>query len=493
MFKIRLCLPILLIVFASHAHAQFINGDFQSNFGYGCNAGNNWSFDSNPTNYCEITDIFQPGNWWIDLTPCGDFGNGTWVEQDVTTVAGACYTVTMDIASYCGWDGSDSGIYLEVDGVQIGERIFNDVFSCIPGTLGWGTFTSDVFTATSNTTTIRFIGEGRCSAISDPLQCSPLGGIGNPGVIGLDNIILNQVSDSPLAINALPDVNLCDNETATIGQAIDNASYLWSTGETTALIDVDEPGEYRVTISTECAVVMDTVVVQVAESPLPFDLGEDQQFCGDFELTLDAGTSVNWSTGAVASSIVISSGGVYSASLTNFCGSVSDEIAIEQIEEPLESFELDVLLCEGETVVLTAPSEDAQWSTGALGSAIVVNTGGDYSAAVSNLCGDGLYQYHVTTDPCGYIFYAPNSFTPDNDGLNDTWHPVLEGEVDNISIAIFNRWGEEIWNTNRTDIHWTGQVRSGNYYAPDGIYIYRAEIALNSVVTEYTGHIVMMR
>lgn len=102
----RVLLICVLLCFADRLSAQFLNGDFQSNAGYGCNAGDNWSFDPNPTNQCEITDIFQPGNWWIDLTPCGDFGNGTWIEQDVTTVAGSCYTVTLDIASYCGWDGS---------------------------------------------------------------------------------------------------------------------------------------------------------------------------------------------------------------------------------------------------------------------------------------------------------------------------------------------------------------------------------------------------
>lgn len=67
------------------------------------------------------------------------------------------------------------------------------------------------------------------------------------------------------------------------------------------------------------------------------------------------------------------------------------------------------------------------------------------------------------------------------------------GEVDKIQVSIFNRWGEEIWTTEQTDIHWTGQVRDGEFFVPDGVYVYRAEITLNTIVSDYTGHIVMIR
>ena len=491
--KMRALLICVLCCYSVGLSAQFLNGDFQSNAGYGCNAGDVWIFDADPTNYCEITDVFQPGNWWIDLTPCGDFGNGTWIEQEVNTIPGACYTVTMDIASYCGWDGSDSGIYLYVDGVQIGDRIFNDVFSCIPGTLGWGTFTSDVFTAATNSTTIRFVGEGRCSAISDPMQCSPLGGLGNPGVIGLDNIILNEVGNSPLAAANLPDVTICDNESVLIGEEIADINYLWSTGETTGQIEVNAPGVYIVSMTTECASRQDTVIVTALQSPQPFDLGPDQQFCGDFEVVLNAGEEVEWSTGVIATSITVNSPGLYSANSSNACGSVSDEVMIDAVDIPEDSFESEVLLCEGEFTTLSAPSPSAQWSNGETGASITVNTAGQFTAIFSNACGEGVYQFTVNTEPCGYTFYAPNSFTPDYDGLNDTWHPVIDGEVDKIEVSIFNRWGEEIWRTEQTNIHWTGQVRDGNYFVPDGVYVYRAEITWNTIVSDHTGHIVMIR
>ena len=73
--------------------------------------------------------------------------------------------------------------------------------------------------------------------------------------------------------------------------------------------------------------------------------------------------------------------------------------------------------------------------------------------------------------------HIPNAFSPNNDGLNDKFNPIMyfmkEGELEEIngfSLTIFNRWGEKIFETNDPRSGWDG-VYKGNLCQP-GAYVY---------------------
>jgi gliding motility-associated-like protein len=64
--------------------------------------------------------------------------------------------------------------------------------------------------------------------------------------------------------------------------------------------------------------------------------------------------------------------------------------------------------------------------------------------------------------------FAPNAFSPNNDGLNDTY--VVKGIfIKSINMRIYNRWGEKLYETNECLPTWDG------YYmekmVPDGVYV----------------------
>jgi gliding motility-associated-like protein len=93
----------------------------------------------------------------------------------------------------------------------------------------------------------------------------------------------------------------------------------------------------------------------------------------------------------------------------------------------------------------------------------------------------------------GSVFYAPNAFTPNNDGLNDVWIPVALG-VTEYEMKIFNRWGELIWKTRDPAEPWLGQVHDGDHYAPDGLYFWEAWIEDQiHYPTTYSGHLQLIR
>ncbi|MCP9235415.1 PKD domain-containing protein [Lewinella sp. JB7] len=68
-------------------------------------------------------------------------------------------------------------------------------------------------------------------------------------------------------------------------------------------------------------------------------------------------------------------------------------------------------------------------------------------------------------------FSAPNAFTPNGDGLNDSWRPVgiWEGASD-YQLRIWNRWGEMIYSTTTFEEAWDGTYRGSN--SPAGGYLW---------------------
>ena len=76
--------------------------------------------------------------------------------------------------------------------------------------------------------------------------------------------------------------------------------------------------------------------------------------------------------------------------------------------------------------------------------------------------------------------FIPNSFTPNNDGFNDLWAVYgTDIDPDRFEMSVFNRWGEEVFQTTDLDEGWVGNAKdevtdpSLWYYALDGVYAYR--------------------
>jgi len=93
----------------------------------------------------------------------------------------------------------------------------------------------------------------------------------------------------------------------------------------------------------------------------------------------------------------------------------------------------------------------------------------------------------------GYVFFAPNAFTPDDDGLNYVWKPEATG-ISEYYLRIYNRWGDMIFSTTDMDKPWVGDVHNGEYYAQNDIYNYIVTAKdLMGLPKEFKGHVVLMR
>ena len=90
-----------------------------------------------------------------------------------------------------------------------------------------------------------------------------------------------------------------------------------------------------------------------------------------------------------------------------------------------------------------------------------------------NGCSDTAYGTQIVEGE--YAFFLPNSFTPNGDGLNDSFFPVGDKiSVENYSFKIFNRWGELIFSTNDFNEKWDGTYQN-NALSSDA-YIWKIDL-----------------
>jgi gliding motility-associated-like protein len=73
-----------------------------------------------------------------------------------------------------------------------------------------------------------------------------------------------------------------------------------------------------------------------------------------------------------------------------------------------------------------------------------------------------------------YTLFVPNTFTVNDDGLNETWS-VYGLNIKSIVVRIFDRWGEEIFMFDDINKGWPGTKQNGNPCKQD-VYVYRIEV-----------------
>jgi gliding motility-associated-like protein len=112
---------------------------------------------------------------------------------------------------------------------------------------------------------------------------------------------------------------------------------------------------------------------------------------------------------------------------------------------------------------------------------VVVNASGCYDTAYSE----------VIIRP-EFLFWLPNAFTPNGNGVNDIFKPVVLG-VHDYSFLVFDRWGEKIFETNNISDGWNGYYK-GNLCSND-VYVYKITFRddVLSKLHEYIGRVTLVR
>lgn len=92
--------------------------------------------------------------------------------------------------------------------------------------------------------------------------------------------------------------------------------------------------------------------------------------------------------------------------------------------------------------------------------------------------------------------FIPNAFSPNADGFNDFWRPVIEGRnIETYDLVIMNRNGSEVFRTEDPREGWNGSIRGGGFATSPSVYIYYINMRTEGDPENYVykGHITVVR
>ncbi len=291
-------------------------------------------------------------------------------------------------------------------------------------------------------------------------------------------------------LDQLEDVTICPGARYPIN-ARGGVSYRWTPEEGLSNPNIPNPvaspqrtTTYRVEILDACnRPFYDEITIIVSGDSLRVDLGEDDILCEGTVKTLDAGPAgdrFQWSTGATTSAVPVSLPGSYAVTVSwdnPYCISV-DEITLIPKLQPFADLGRDTTLCEGQSIHFHASFPEATylWQDGSTSDTLRATLPGTYSVAVTNACGTATDAVKVEFESCREVYF-PNAFSPNDDGINDSFGPLHGGDVSEvIRFRIFDRWGGLVYErrSGEKPTAWNG--KTDGKPLPAGVYVFWADI-----------------
>lgn len=280
-------------------------------------------------------------------------------------------------------------------------------------------------------------------------------------------------------------------------------TYLWDDGSSSNTRTVTGGGKYWVMYGPYCPKIIDTFIVD--DIDLRFDLGNDSVICGtifpfDLKGPDEPGAAYLWQDGSTTPVYRVSTGGTYSLTVSKMDCTASDDIKIDAFDV-FQDLGKDTTVCAKTpfSIRLDANVPDGAavlWSTGATTPEIYVSAPGTYGVRVSQDVCVGIDSIKISnTELCDCISFMPTAFSPNSDGLNDIFIPVLEKgcKVSGYNFNIFNRWGERVFSSVKPGTGWDGTYKG--VVADAGTYMFTISFEKGTHYNVYAlkGDVVLVR
>jgi gliding motility-associated-like protein len=325
-----------------------------------------------------------------------------------------------------------------------------------------------------------------------------------------------------------PDTMGCVDDDFTFNNSSygDLGSFIWNFGDGTPNSSQTSPthsypnsGVYTVTLSGVTPIgCRDTARVNIYVDTIStpsFTIDKDSICMGD-QITFfpeggDHLTGITWNFGGeilnspTADPIARSfaEAGTYTVTLNTTYRNCPDGMVTRDVHIypfPLVNLGPDSVLClHGPSITLQNLATNIpgtyryKWNTGETTPTLTVIEEGTYSLTVASQFDCATTESMIVNKDC-YID-VPNSFTPNGDGVNDYFFPrqLLGKSLAGFKMQIFNRWGQIVFDTNKTDGRgWDGKFNDKDQ--PSGVYIYTINVVLeNGKQEKYTGNVTMLR
>lgn len=227
--------------------------------------------------------------------------------------------------------------------------------------------------------------------------------------------------------------------------------FLWSTGDTSKAIVVQQSGVYKVTVTNSFGCqATDSSSVTIFGRP-DADLGPDTLACNAVMLTVpEPNADYFWNTGERTRSITVTTSGTYVVQVEQNNCFAQDTIEVTIVPQPVVELGADTSVC-GEFLLDPQQQGQYQWSTGSTASAITVSQSGMYSVTVSaGNCADSD-TITLTVTPAPDVSIGPDSthcgpltLTADLNGqytwsTGDTTQSVLATQSGDYSVTVVDQ------------------------------------------------------
>jgi len=330
----------------------------------------------------------------------------------------------------------------------------------------------------------------------------------------------------PLHVTVAPDDSICPGGstqlTATGSGGIGSGySYSWSNGASgdTIIVSPGSTQDYVVSLEDGCETpsATDTVTVRINELPDVQIEGNDLEGCRPVEARLINGTADSmtgtdcvWDfgdgeEGLSCDSILHSydAPGCYDVGLTVTSpeGCVDSTTLVDYVcVHPYPTADFDHSP-EGTTVMdpaidftnMSTGATDYWWDFGGLDTSTAEHPSYEFPSegpGTYNVCLRAESAYGCRDRVCGevtiggeFTLYVPNAFTPDGDGKNDHFKPVVRGaDPTDYHFYVYDRWGEMIFETHHPEGRWDGSVKGSQSASKTDVYVWRLE-----TTNKYTG------
>jgi gliding motility-associated-like protein len=296
-----------------------------------------------------------------------------------------------------------------------------------------------------------------------------------------------------------PDIRLCNGKDTLLNATGNFVQYTWSNGINGPAIRLTVPGNYIATGTTINGCKATDTIALLAPFALPVvQLDHKASICAGETRILNAGNGFAaylWNDGSLSATKTVKATGNYSVTVTDSHGCRgTDNVAINLLVPlPANFLSGDTALCSYASINLAPDKTFAAylWNTNATSAGITVTKPGTYTLTVTD-------QYHCNGTDTIIIFpkdcmlglYVPSAFSPDNNGKNDVFKPLLFGDIGQYEFTVYNRYGQVIFRSAKPGDGWDGYYK--NMPQPLGAYLWTLNYQLNDQPLSFAKGTVMV-
>lgn len=342
------------------------------------------------------------------------------------------------------------------------------------------------------------------------------------GANGCKNTAVSTVTVNPIPDIAANSGTICKGKNFTIKAVGGATSYSWQASDGSAVppqaeVIVNPASNTTYTVTGTAKGCSDTAMAHVNVNPVPVITVNNAAICSrkEVKLTASGGATYHWSTNTGGASIVVAPAITTSYTVTGTQGGCSSTaIAVVTVYgNPIVSFYPNPReLSEDEPKVNLFNSTSGknllyEWTFGDAASPLNTsdkeNPSHQYPGpGTYTICLKAIDSLHGCVDSAckeiiykpQWTIYVPNAFTPGDDGhLNNVFY-AYGTNIIKFRMLIFDRWGNEIFESNDLYKGWDGKVNGKPELAQQDVYVWKIDCTdIFNKTHQYIGHVTLVK